>query len=389
MSESECELEVGPAKRPKKGYMCKYKREWKSFGMSCSRRGPNFAHCDVCNVEVSISHGGINDVKKHHTTTKHKDSQKASDSSKSLGSFFPTSASAFDSSVIRSEVLFANFIAKHNLPFLLADHYTHLAHVMFPDSKIADAFSSARTKTTCVVKGALFPYFTDPVYEMCRNGPFSILCDEGTDCDDKNFAILVRIWDKNQEKPVTRFFDVPICNIGDAATFFDHLDNALSSKGVLWNNVVGFESDTTNVMVGKHNSVLSRVKSKQPKVFSLGCVCHLANLCLLAGVSKLPIDIDDFFVDLYYFFDKSAKRKQDLREFQEFTGTSQLKILKHCKTRWLSLERAVKRVLVQWDALYAYFDKEAESNHAARVLRLDAHFKSQKTKLVLLFLELH
>ena len=63
------------------------------------------------------------------------------------------------------------------------------------------------------------------------------------------------------------------------------------------------------------------------------------------------IDIDDFFVDLFYYFDKSCKWKKDFREFQEFT---ELKILKHCKTRWRSLENAVQCVLWQWDALFAY-----------------------------------
>ena len=105
--------------------------------------------------------------------------------------------------------------------------------------------------------------------------------------------------------------------------------------------MVGFESDTTNVMVGKHNSLLSRIKDKQP---SQGCVCHLANLSLLAGVKSLPVHVDDFFVDLFYFFEKSAKRKEDFREFQHFTDTKQFKIIKHCRTRWLSLEKAVNRV---------------------------------------------
>ena len=54
-------------------------------------------------------------------------------------------------------------------------------------------------------------------------------------------------------------------------------------------------------------------------------------------------------------------------EFQEFTGTKELKIIKHCKTRWLSLEKAVQRVLHQWSALHAYFDKEAEDATTARV----------------------
>lgn len=116
-------------------------------------------------------------------------------------------------------------------------------------------------------------------------------------------------------------------------------------------------------------------------------MCHLANLCVLAGVKTLPVDVDDFFVDLFYFFNKSSKCKEEFREFQEFTGTKELKIVKHCKTRWLSLERAVQRVLQQWSALQAYFDRQAEIDKSARVSRLDQHLKSPLTKLVMLFLE--
>ena len=194
----------------------------------------------------------------------------------------------------------------------------------------------------------------------------------------------MRFWSEDVEKPVTRFLDMPICNSGTGEKLFSLIDEALKSKNIPRSNVVAFESDTTNAMVGKHNSVLSRVKNAQPKVFSQGCVCHLANLCLLAGVQSLPIDVDDFFVDLYY---KSAKRKDEYHEFQTFVGVKELKIIKHCTTRWLSLERCIQRVLRQWHALYAYFDKISETDHSARVLRLDQHFKSPLSKLVLLFLE--
>ena len=195
------------------------------------------------------------------------------------------------------------------------------------------------------------------------------------------------MWDDKLGKPVTKFIDMPVCNIGTAEKLFEAINKALEDSGIPWSNIVGFESDNTNVMVGKHNSVLSRVKEKQPLVFSQGCVCHLSNLCLLAGVKVLPIDTDDFFVDLFYYFEKSAKRREEFREFQEFTGTKELKIIKHCSTRWLSLDRAVKRVLQQWSALYAYFDRESETDRSARVLRLDKHLKSPLTKLVMLFLE--
>ena len=49
----------------------------------------------------------------------------------------------------------------------------------------------------------------------------------------------------------------------------------------VWSAVIGFASDNCNVMIGAHNSVLSRVKEQQPNVF---CICHLANLCVAAGI---------------------------------------------------------------------------------------------------------
>lgn len=42
-----------------------------------------------------------------------------------------------------------------------------------------------------------------------------------------------------------------------------------------------------------------QVKAKQSKVYSRGCVSHLANNCLLAGVKVLHIDIVDSLVDLF------------------------------------------------------------------------------------------
>lgn len=374
-----------PAKRSKRD--SKYQHEWKASGISPSSRGGTFAHCDVCNTEFNVRHGGINDVKKHLATSKHQQSLSAAESSRNLRGLLRPGQSPIEEAVIRAEVLFAEFISEHNLSFSLANHFTHLTSSMFPDSNIAKAFSSARTKTTCIVKGALSSHFMDPVVDLCQHNPFSILCDEGNDNEDKNFAILVRLWDENLRKPVTRFLDMPVCNIGTGEKLFDLIDESLKGRSIPWSNVVAFESDTTNVMIGKHNSVLSRVKDVQPKVFSQGCVCHLANLCLLAGVQTLPVDVDDFFVDLYYYFDKSAKRKEEFHEFQVFTGVKEVKIIKHCKTRWLSLEKCVQRVLEQWSALYAYFDRISEEDGSARVIRLDQHFKSQLTKLVFYFLE--
>jgi hypothetical protein len=51
-------------------------------------------------------------------------------------------------------------------------------------------------------------------------------------------------------------------------------------QNIPWKQCIGYGSDNASVMVGRHNSVLSRIREKQPDVSDMGCVCHLANTCV-------------------------------------------------------------------------------------------------------------
>ena len=213
-----------------------------------------------------MAHAGVNDVKKHVGTAKHQHSLREVSGQHDLATLF---RSEVVDQKTRADLLFANFIAEHNLSFMTADHFTRLAPLMFPDSKIAQDFRCARTKSTCIVKGALHPFFSDPIIKYCQSNPFSILCDESNKGDVKHLVIFVRMWSDILRKPVTRFLDMPVCNIATGEKLFECIDTVVSSRAIPWSNFVGFESDTCNVMMGKHNSVLSRVKGKQPHVLVL------------------------------------------------------------------------------------------------------------------------
>ena len=148
MAEGHDEEAAGTSKKARRE--CKYQPEWQSHGFLRSRKGKNFALCKTCNVDINVSHGGISDVRKHLATTKHQQVVMAAGNSSDLRKFMPRSP--IEDAVTKSEVLFAYFIAEHNLSFSTANHFSHLTHVMFPDSTIARAFKSARTKTTCIIK---------------------------------------------------------------------------------------------------------------------------------------------------------------------------------------------------------------------------------------------
>ena len=86
--------------------------------------------------------------------------------------------------------------------------------------------------------------------------------------------------------------------------------------------------------------MLSQVSQQQPEVFSLGCICHLAALCAAAALKKLPLSTDDLVIDIFYHFKHSSERCAEFAMVLDgFDGIAPVKVLKHCSTRWLSLER--------------------------------------------------
>ena len=73
-------------------------------------------------------------------------------------------------------------------------------------------------------------------------------------------------------------------------------------REIPWKNVIGYGSDNASVMVGKNNSVLSRIREVQPNVYDLGCICHLANTCVQYGLKKLSLPVEELLIDVYYHF---------------------------------------------------------------------------------------
>ena len=87
----------------------------------------------------------------------------------------------------------------------------------------------------------------------------------------------------------------------------------------------------------------------------IGCPCHLVHLCAGKGAKELSVNVEDFVIDFYYHFRRSAKRKAKLREYMEFNKNDVRKNIKHVSTRWLSLGKSLEPTLKQWDFLESYF----------------------------------
>ena len=84
-----------------------------------------------------------------------------------------------------------------------------------------------------------------------------------------------------------------------------------------------YSSDNTNSTIGQCRSLLQKIQSTQgsQKIFDVGCPCHLAHLRAGKGEKELSVNIEDFFIDIYYHFYRSTKHKKQLREFMNFNIT--------------------------------------------------------------------
>ena len=110
-------------------------------------------------------------------------------------------------------------------------------------------------------------------------------------------------------------------------------------------------------MLARRNSVLTRLKDKQPALIAFHCNCHLSALITNHACSVLPDCLEELTINIWYLFQKSPKRKRVLKEFQVFVECKPYKLLKVAQTRWLSLEACMQCLLEQYiyDALLSYF----------------------------------
>ncbi|KAL5478209.1 hypothetical protein EMCRGX_G025105 [Ephydatia muelleri] len=148
-----------------------------------------------------------------------------------------------------------------------------------------------------------------------------------------------------------------------------------------------FTMDNTSVNVGRKNSIMTKVQAVSPSVFVNGCACHIIHNTAIKAASAFEtvtgFNVEDICIDIYYWFDKSTKRKQALKEFCEFCDLTYVEMVKHVSTRWLSLEKAVSRILQKYEGLKSYFLSNEERH--ARFIRLAHQFEDPMTEVYLLF----
>ncbi|CAG9825645.1 unnamed protein product [Phaedon cochleariae] len=132
----------------------------------------------------------------------------------------------------------------------------------------------------------------------------------------------------------TQFFDLLEAHGSTADDLYALLKESLRLNKIRSTNLVGFSSDTTNVMVGKYHSVFSLLKEEFPHIVCVRCSCHMAHLAISKACLKLPRHDEDLLRNIASHFNRSALRRTQFQEFQDFFNVEIHKILSPSITRW-------------------------------------------------------
>jgi hypothetical protein len=343
----------------------------------------DIAYCKVCDVDMSAHR---TEILRHSKSARHIKLSAEISYQREITSMVETPLSQ---QIKRAELKLAGLVAANNLPFRVMDSLGPLCKDLFPDSKIAQGLAIKRMKTTHVVKNALGVTFLELLYQNLRKpgNYFSLIMDETTDRgSSKQCALTVIYTDETTGSVKTNFFDMYEVASSTAEELFKSLIKSIESKGIPLTNLVAFSSDTTNVMVGHHNSVFSLLKQALPHIACIKCSCHMIHLAACKACLKLPKSVEDMLRNIGSHFSRSYGRQEKFREFQEFFHVEIHKILSPATTRWLSLKQCVDRVLEQYAPLQSYFILAAHEEHSATIDSVVTTMNNQFMKLYLEFM---
>ena len=143
------------------------------------------------------------------------------------------------------------------------------------------------------------------------------------------------------------------CNSDQLFDHFHHFINELELNPNLLLHL-GMDGPNANLKFQRH--LAKYCDEKGVSFFNIDiCLLHKVHGSFKHGIESLPIDIDQFAVDLHGFFKLSSVQREEYKEIEDITDVTAHYALRHSSVRWLTLKLVPVQIIEQWKNLRAYF----------------------------------
>ena len=347
---------VKAKKTRKQVYLADYAERFPGV-IKASGMGPHYAYCEICSSVFSIAASGVYDISVHINGKRHIEKSKNRDKLPRITNFFGKPMTDDEHKVSTSELLFTRFLVEHNIAMEAGTHFTKLLPKLCPDSEIAKKFTCGRTKATALVN-FMGENVQNEIVQCIKDKPYSISSDGSNDQSDKFYPLVITF--VNDSGEIKHGLDVPTVEESTCTgqNIFNVISSSLSKYGLNLSKCLAFGADNANVMSGTKSGVIGFIRKDNPHVHFSGCPCHLIHLAAKYASDQLSTPVASRLIDIFYYLKHSAKRQNELSLLKERYGIKDLKVLKYCPTRWLSMRQCISRLLELWSPLRDFFENE-------------------------------
>lgn len=350
-----------------------YRKAWETFPVFKKWLRPSKdttkAFCICCHCELNARHS---DLVRHGTTKKHLKAMNPWNSGTVQPEInFQTKEPTENQ---KAQGMLCLYVAVHT-SFSSIDHLSEVCFQSFPDSK-AIHFKLHRTKCSNIITNIIAPFFIQNVVNDIKDVPFSLILDEGTDISvEKLLGVVVRYFSITKNRFITTFLGLIDLKGGTADDILYGLERLLNILHLDFKNLVAIGTDNAAVMTGAHKGLHKKIEQKYnlSNLVLVRCVCHSLQLAVCAATDKsFPNNLEFLVRESHNWFAHSPIRQKAYAKIYKLLNNDSMNPIKiplMAKTRWLSIEKAVKVILQMWFELKTHFSLLKDTCYVSNLLK--------------------
>jgi hypothetical protein len=191
-----------------------------------------------------------------------------------------------------------------------------LFKMMFPDSAVARDVTLEPTKFSYVISDGLGPYFHNIlVDDIKKSASFFTVEVDGT----SNVAVRhqldmhIRFWSEKEGRVITAYYYSKMLGHATAEIMSREILNRLETDGIPIKKFLMLSCDGPSVNKLLHKMLNARVQQEKSSLVSFGsCAIHVMHHAFRKGINALGWSLDEFAVDIFYWFKHSPVRKEEV-----------------------------------------------------------------------------
>ena len=190
----------------------------------------------------------------------------------------------------------------------------------------------------------IVPYIKEELLKGIKDVPYCFKFDETTNSQiKKQYNGYITFYSQSDKRVVTSYCGSLFLGHCTANDLLDHFYEFMSKLCFDPKNLLNIGMDGPNVSKSFLKKLGKDLQEKHCTCFiDIGsCPLHIVNNSFAKGINSLKsvIDLDRFAIDLHFFFSLSSARREDFQGMSEITDVTVHYLLKHCCTRWLSIDK--------------------------------------------------